>query len=162
MVGTSDEPMLFSPYLSTTRGMVITVLYRLDGSPDISGLDIPFDDVAENTWYTDAVKWGAQYDIILGYGNGNYGPQDYVTREQLAAIINRYELFSDKIPPNILADSEYSDQDVIRDYAKTPVNELTMQGLIQGRPGNLFAPRAHATRAELAAVLHRFLLALEQ
>jgi hypothetical protein len=157
MVGTSEKPMLFSPQATLTRGMGVTVLYRIAGSPAVSGLANPFDDVPEGRWYTDAVKWAAANGIAAGYGNGKFGTEDNITREQMAVMIVNYEQFSGKIPPDILMDREFSDWNDISGWAKDAVNRLTMQGIINGKPNNLFDPGGNATRAESAAMLHRFL-----
>jgi len=152
---------LFSPTDPVKRGMVVTVLYRMEGEPDASGLENPFDDVAEGMYYTDAVTWAADKGIVLGYNESEYGPNDDVTREQLAAILYRYQQFMEKIPPEIFDPIEFDDESSIREYALVPVNTLVMQGIIYGKDNNMFDPRGNATRAEYAAMLHRYLLAIE-
>lgn len=151
------EETLFSPNGLVTRGMVVTVLYRMEGAPDVSGSTNPFDDVASGVYYTDAIKWGAEHDIIRGYGDGRFGPGDNVTREQLATILFRYQQYADNIPPDIAESREFADRSNISDYAKEAVNKLVMQGIINGKPDNKFDPKGNATRAEFAAMLHRFL-----
>ena len=116
-----------------------------------------FEDVPSGQWYSEAVAWAAQNGIVSGMGDGLFAPNSDITREQMATILYRYEQFSGKIPPDIVADREFSDWDDISDYAKNPVNVLTAQGIINGKPGNLFDPKGTATRAEVAAMLHRFL-----
>jgi len=155
MIGTSSET--FSPNATLTRGMVVTVLYRLMGSPDVSNLENPFGDVREDLWYTDAVTWAAANGIVSGYGNGLYGPDDNITREQLVMIIYNYQQYSGKIPQDVLMDREFSDWNEISDWAKNAVNRLTIQGIINGKPNNLFDPKGEATRAEFATILQRFL-----
>ena len=162
MTGTSEDSTLFSPNDSVTRGMIAAILYRMEGDPDVSGIDNPFDDVAGGEWYTDAVIWAADKEIISGYGGGKFGPEDNMTREQFAAILLNYELYTDKIPRDILMDRTFSDWSAISDWAKNAVNRLTIQGLINGKPGNLFDPKGDVTRAETAAILMRFLTAVEQ
>ena len=157
MVGTSTDPMLFSPNIPLTRGMVVTVLYRYVGSPDVTGLMNPFDDVPDGTWYTNAIKWAAGNGIVYGYGNGKFGPNDNITRQDMAVIMHRYEQISSKIPPDIVMDREFSDWNAIADWAKDAVNRLTTQGIISGKPNNLFDPKGDATRAEYATVLMRLL-----
>jgi hypothetical protein len=155
MNGTSET--LFTPNGLVTRGMVVTVLYRMEDEPDVSGSENPFNDVAEGVYYTDAVKWASANDIILGYGDGRFGPGDNITREQLAAILYRYQKFADYIPPDIAEAREFADRNSISDYAKEPVEKLVMQGIINGKPDNKFDPKGNATRAEYAAMLHRYL-----
>jgi len=161
MLGTSTTPMLFSPNATTTRGMIVTVLYRLAGSPDVSGLANPFSDVAAGQWYTDAVKWAADNGIVSGYGGGKYGPEDNITREQLAAILYRYLVQTGKGPQGAwLTQLGFADAGKISDYAIEAVTFLNMKGIINGKPGNLFDPKGQATRAEAAAMLHRFMEAI--
>jgi hypothetical protein len=156
MAGTSDAPMLFGPDMVLTRGMAITILYRLEGSPDVSGLAYPFTDVAEDKYYADAVKWGYANNVIDGYSDELYGPEDSVTREQIAAILLSYELFSGTVPPAVLPDKAFEDGDMIGGWARHSVDMMARQGIVGGRPGGLFAPRAGVTRAEFAAMLHRY------
>ena len=163
MTGTSTDPMLFSPNMTLTRGMVITVLWRMEGSPDDR---IPaaagggqFTDVAEEAYYYQAVNWAAANGIVSGYGGGKFGPEDNITREQMAVILLNYEIYTDKIPRDILMDREFSDWNMISDWAKNAVNRLTIQSILSGKPGNLFDPKGSATRAEFATVLMRFLQA---
>jgi len=162
MNGTSTNPMLFSPAMTLTRGMVVTVLYRLEGSgvsdqgSGDDGYDSPFTDVPDGAYYADAVKWAYHNGIVSGYGNGKFGPEDNVTREQMATMLFNYQLFSEKIPPDVLEDGEFNDNDSVSDWAKNAVNGLAMQGVITGKPGNLFDPKGNATRAEFATVLMRF------
>ncbi|MCL2766408.1 MAG: S-layer homology domain-containing protein [Peptococcaceae bacterium] len=108
-----------------------------------------------NEYYTNAVLWAAQNNIVLGYGDDRFGPNDDVTREQLAAILYRYQQFTGIFPPVILPAVEFADGNQIGEFAKEAVTNLTMQGIINGKPGNLFDPQGNATRAECAAMLHR-------
>jgi len=151
---------LFRPNSTLTRGMVVTVLYRMEKEPDITGLDNPFPDVAEGQYYTNAVKWAADKKIVLGYEDGNYQPDRNVTREEFAAILYRYEKDTDNIPPNTAGEKVFDDADSINEYAREPVNALVMQGIITGRPDNRFDPKGNATRAEFAAMLHRYIVAI--
>jgi len=161
MTGTSVTPMLFSPNIATTRGMIVTILYRLEGSPDVSGLMNPFDDVEGGTWYTDAVIWAYHNDIVSGYGDGKYGPNDNITREQLAAILNRYARFIDFTLPVEQEYTGFSDDAAISDYAMDSVKRFFEAGIINGKPGNIFDPKGNATRAEVATMLMRFLELIE-
>ncbi|MCL1792773.1 MAG: S-layer homology domain-containing protein [Oscillospiraceae bacterium] len=159
MIGMGDG--LFSPDISVSRAMIATILYRLAGEPDVSDLPNPFGDVEEGQWYADAVKWAAAETIVLGYDNGNFGPTDPVTKEQLAALIYRTQQTNGKIPDDILADREWPDWDEIETWAKNPVNVLTMQGLFRDIPGINFNPQTPATRAEVASILYRYLTSIE-
>jgi len=161
MTGTSKDPMLFSPKAALTRGMAVTILYRMQKSVPYIYYENPFDDVNDNAYYTDAVKWAYHNSIVSGYGNGKFGPHDNITREQMALILLNYQLFSSKIPMDVLMDREFSDWNDISDWAKNAVNRLTIQGIISGKPGNLFDPKGNATRAEFATVLMRFMEKIE-
>ena len=147
---------LFSPNTPMTRGMLVTVLYRMHGSPSIGELNNPFTDVASGQYYTDAVIWAAANNLVLGYGDGRFGPNDLITRQDMAALFARYVAFKGVELPSGTP-IVFSDAARIGDYAKAAVDELTAAGILNGRPGNLFDPTGTATRAEAAAVLHRFL-----
>ncbi|MCL1795090.1 MAG: S-layer homology domain-containing protein [Oscillospiraceae bacterium] len=153
MVGTSAVPMLFDPNAATTRAMIVTILYRMEGSPDITGLDNPFDDVASGTWYHDAIVWAAANGIVNGYGDGQYGPQDDITREQLAAIMNNYIGHIGSEFPKIREYAGFGDENEISGYAREAIERLFAAGIINGRTGNIFDPRGKATRAEMATML---------
>jgi hypothetical protein len=120
-----------------------------------------FADVAEGMYYYQAVNWAAQQGIVSGYGDGRFGPNDAVTREQLAAILYRFQHSTQQIPPDILMDKEYPDFSAISAYAKSAVTALTMQGVFRDIPGENFNPQAKASRAEVASMLQRFLEASE-
>ncbi|MCL1906189.1 MAG: S-layer homology domain-containing protein, partial [Clostridiales bacterium] len=159
MNGTSADK--FSPEDSLTRAMIVTILYRQAGEPEVFALDNLFSDVPAGTWYTEAVKWAAENGIVSGYGNGKFGTNDAVTKEQLAAILYRLQQSGEKTPQDILMDREYPDFKEISDYAKGAVTKLTMQGIFRDIPGVNFSPKESATRAGVASMLYRFLTALE-
>jgi hypothetical protein len=160
MNGTSAT--LFSPGRTLTRGMAVTVLYRMEGEPDTDELDNPFSDVAAGEYYTDAVVWAAEHEIVLGYPGGGFGPNDNITREQMAAILYRYEQYAQKAPADTVEARVFADESGIGGYAKEAVAKLVTQGIIAGKPNNRFDPRGNATRAEFAAVLHRFTEAVKE
>ena len=150
------EADLFNPDALLTRGMVVTVIHRMAGSPDVTGITSPFTDVPSDKYYTNAVVWAIKNNIVNGYDNVRFGPDDNVTREQLALILYRFEVISGKPLPDTLIDREFVDWDRISRYAREPVSILLTQGIISGKPENLFDPGGFATRAEFAAMLHRF------
>ena len=162
MVGTSTDPMMFSPNVTTTRGMVVTVLYRMAGSPDVSGLKNPFDDVPAGTWYTDAVIWAANKGIVAGYGNGKFGPNDNITREQLATMLNNYAVKMGLKLPVTREYTGFKDDADIANYAKDAIERFFKAGIISGKPGNVFDPKGDATRAEFATMLMGFLGTMEK
>jgi hypothetical protein len=162
MFGTSTDPMLFSPGMNLTRGMIVTILYRMSGSPNVNGLPNPFGDVASGNWFTDAVRWAAANGIVLGYGDGSFGPNDHVTREQLAVILYHYAGYSGVMLPGLRSYADFSDSQSIADYAAEAVALLYMAEIISGKEGHSFDPKGFATRAEVSAILVRFIEAAEQ
>ena len=154
MLGTSKA--LFSPYGTATRGMMATILWRMEGSPVPKGKN-SFTDVEAGKWYADAVTWTAENGIFAGYGKDKFGPDDPITREQLASIFYRYADYKgyDLTAKGIL--DTFKDTDKITDYAKTAMQWAVSSGLVKGKSGNLLDPQGTATRAEIAAMLHRFI-----
>lgn len=160
MSGTGTEPRLFSPDMPMSRAMLVTVLYRLAGSPDTSGLPNAFTDVAKGSWYSSAVAWAAANGITGGVGDSRFAPDDNVTREQAAAILLRYARLIGKGPGGeATGGCDFADRDKISDWALEGTVWCSMMGVITGKPGDngmLFDPQQNATRAQLAAMLHRF------
>ena len=154
MLGTSKT--LFSPYGTATRGMMATILWRMEGSPVPKGKN-SFTDVEAGKWYADAITWTAENSIFAGYGKDKFGPDDPITREQLAAIFYRYADYKGydlTVKGNL---DKFKDADKITDYAKTAMQWAVGSGLVKGKSGNLLDPQGTATRAEIAAMLHRFI-----
>ena len=160
MTGTSTDPMLFSPNIPLTRAMIVSILYRQSNaqiqSPALQATQ-GFNDVAAGLWYSEAVAWAAANGVVSGYGDGRFGPGDNITREQLAVILNNYQSISGRIPAAIQEEKVFADRERISDWATDAVRKLTMQGLISGKPGDIFDPKGNATRAETASILERFL-----
>ena len=154
MLGTSKT--LFSPHGTATRGMMATILWRMEGSPIPKGKN-SFTDVEAGKWYADAITWTAENGIFAGYGKDKFGPDDPITREQLAAIFYRYADYKGydlTVKGNL---DKFKDADKITDYAKTAMQWAVGSGLVKGKSGNLLDPQGTATRAEIAAMLHRFI-----
>lgn len=154
MAGTSM--ITFSPNVTTTRGMIVTILYRLEGEPTISGI-CPFDDVKSGSYYEKAITWAAAKGIVSGYGSDLFGPDDPITREQMAVILFRYAHYkgldvSAGEDTNILS---YNDALDISEYAFPAMQWICGESILNGSDGNLM-PRGSATRAQVAAILHRF------
>lgn len=145
----------FSPQESTSRAMIVTILYRMSGEPKVSG-GSGFTDVPEGQWYSSAVAWAAEHNIVNGYGNGKFGPNDSITREQLAAILYRYAQFCGRDVTAAADLSGFTDAPQISAWAKTALAWANAEGLINGRTETTVVPAATASRAELAAILHRF------
>lgn len=150
MSGTSDTT--FSPNGTMTRAMLAVVLYRMAGSPAVSGSD-SFTDTADGTWYANAVLWASGEGVMSGYGGGLFGTNDPVNREQIAAILWRYAgspaAFGVAVP--------YTDEASISAYAVSAAAWARENGLINGIDGNRFAPKSNATRAQVATVLMNYL-----
>jgi len=161
MIGVAEDR--FAPQSTLTRGMIVTILYRHAGEPDVADLVNPFDDVPDGEWYTVAIKWGYENEIIAGHGDGRFGPYDPVTKEQLAVLIRRTQLNRGAVLPDILMDFEWADWDIISEWAKSAVNVLTIQGILRDLPreGGLLNPQAPAPRAEVASMLYRYLTTVE-
>ena len=154
MLGTSKT--LFSPHGTATRGMMATILWRMEGSPAPKGKN-SFTDVEAGKWYADAITWTAENGIFAGYGKDKFGPDDPITREQLAAIFYRYADYKGydlTVKGNL---DKFKDADKITDYAKAAMLWAVGSGLVKGKSGNLLDPQGTATRAEIAAMLHRFI-----
>ena len=154
MLGTSKT--LFSPHGTVTRGMMATILWRMEGSPVPKGKN-GFTDVEAGKWYADAITWTAENGIFAGYGKDKFGPNDPITREQLAAIFYRYAGYKGydlTVKGNL---DKFKNADKVTDYAKTAMGWAVGSGLVKGKSGNLLDPQGTATRAEIAAMLHRFI-----
>jgi len=158
MNGTGDNK--FSPNTTLTRGMIVTILHRWEATPDASGLGNPFSDVPEGTWYTDAVKWAAANNIVNGYGDGKFGPNDPVTKEQLALLIYRISDGSGMILPDIDVGRYFDDIYKTSVWAYEAVSELNKWGVFVNLPGNSFGPQTPATRAEVASILYRYIIVM--
>ena len=159
MNGTSSNT--FCPQISLTRGMILTILYRNAGLPDTINIDNPFYDVDENAYFYNAVKWAASNKIVFG-NDGNYEPLANITRQDLAVILFRYADFTNiELVPKRDYIGFFDDSDIAA-YAKKAVEALFESEIINGRTGNWFDPKGDITRAETAAVLHRFFAKTEK
>lgn len=143
----------FAPNAPTTRGMLVTILWRLAGKPDAKGEQ--FDDVDDGAYYADATVWGCANDIICGYGDGNFGPNDAITRQQMATILYRYAKWA-KYDVTEKADlSDYADADEVASWAENAMAWANAEGLINGMTEDTLVPAGNATRAQVAAILYR-------
>ena len=153
MMSGSGSAATFAPDSPTSRGMIATILHRMEGLPSASGA--AFEDVSSGQWYAGAVAWASSHDIIAGYGNGRFGPDDPITREQLASILYRYARYKG-YPVTIAGDAAaFPDGNTVSSYAADAVGWAVGTGLLQGIDGAL-SPAGGATRAQGAAVLMRF------
>lgn len=144
----------FSPNASMTRAMLVTVLYRLEGEPTVTGRS-SFTDVRSGAYYEKAVIWAAANGIVTGTDSTSFSPDAKVTREQLAAILYRYAQYR-KLDTDASAKlNSFTDADSVSAYASEALGWAVSEGLINGASGKLM-PKGDATRAQVAAILHRF------
>jgi len=151
MNGTGNNQ--FSPEGDTTRAMVVTILYRLEGSPAVSGSS--YSDVSSDAWYADAVAWAEANDIVNGTGDGKFSPTASITRQQLSAILYRYAQYKGYDLTQTADLSAYTDTDQIQSYARTAMEWACGVKLIQGTGNNTLLPASGATRAQVATILQR-------
>ena len=144
----------FSPYAPMTRTMLVTVLYRLEGEPAVTGRS-GFSDVTIGSYYEAAVTWAADNGIVNGTSATTFSPSENVTREQMAAILCRYAQYKQYGTSASASLSAFSDAAAVSTYAKAPLSWAIAEKLVNGTDGKLL-PRASATRAQVAAILHRF------
>ena len=147
----------FEPNTTTSRAMVVTILWRMEGEP-ASDYAVTFADVESDTWYTQAVRWAAQNGIVNGYSDAAFGPSDPITREQLATILYRYAQgkgadVSVGEDTNILS---YDDVLAISAYAVSATQWAAGAGLMTGRTASTLNPKDSATRTEIATIIMRY------
>ena len=147
----------FAPHATTSRSMIVTILYRLEGEPVVD-YAMDFTDVAGDAYYAEAVRWAASEGIVGGYGGGLFGSDDAVTREQLAAILYRYAVYkgydvSIGEDTNILSYADFAD---LSEYAIPAMQWACGAGIVNGTSESTLTPQGEATRAQVAAMLMRF------
>ena len=144
----------FAPNSETTRAQLVTILYRLEGEPAVSG-DLPFTDVEAGIWYTDAILWAAENNIVNGVSDTEFAPGDDLTRQQLVTILYRYAE-AKGYDVSASADlSGYPDAGQVQDYAQPAMAWAVAEGIVEGMDGNL-NPAGNASRAQIATILMRF------
>ena len=138
------------------RGMLVTVLYRLEGEPRVNG-DNNFSDVGDNLWYSDAVVWANSHGIVEGY-NGSFRPLDNINREEMAAVMYRYAVYKGldvvTLEENL---GGFVDGSEVSDWAVQSMNWAVGQGVLHGKGANNLDPQGIATRAEVAQILMNYL-----
>ena len=146
----------FAPNETLTRAMIVKILYRIEGEP-AGYRSSDFNDVESGRWYTGAVAWAAEKEIVKGYGNGKFGPNDPVTREQLAAILYRYTQYKGWSTTAASGSLKgFADAASVSSYAVDAMNWAVDEGLLKGA-NNKLSPKSNATRAQVAAIIHRYL-----
>lgn len=153
MAGTDKK--VFSPNMSVSRAMVAQILYAMEGKPGYAGAS-SFDDTATKDWFYDAVNWAAKNDLVAGYGNRRFGPNNAVTREQLAAIMNKYTQFK-RYTSAAKADlSQFNDRGQISKWATESMQWAVGNKLLSGVGNRTLQPKGTATRAQLAVILKAY------
>ena len=154
-------PTTFRLNGTLTRAMFVTILGRLDGERVNNNADSTFVDVAKGQWYTSYVVWASQNGIVDGYGNHRFGPNDFVTREQMATMIARYKESKKLTLPDADAPTAlFSDRNTVSSWAQEGVELMRRTGIISGYSDDSFKPQKTATRAEAATVFMRFHLVI--
>lgn len=152
---TGTSKTTFAPDNTMTRAMLVTVLYRLAGTPEVTGT-VQFPDVAPDAYYADAVIWATQNEIVGGYSNGFFGSDDMVTREQMATFLYRYAQYK-KYDVSLVKDlNNFTDSSQVSQYAVRPMQWAFATELISGTSKTTLNPKGSATRAQVAVVLMRF------
>ena len=151
----------FDPNGTLTRAMLVTVLYRVQGEPDVSGLENPFEDVPDGMWYTEPIIWAVSKQVVNGTSAATFEPDAPITREQIAAILYRYakEVEGADVSASAALDG-FADAASVSAYARTPLGWASALGYIKGSNENgtlLLNPQGNATRAEVATILMRYL-----
>ena len=154
MRGTGENT--FDPDGTITRGMVVTILYRIEKTPEVSGISA-FADVEKDAYYANAVAWAADKGIVNGYSAAQFGPNDSITREQFAAILYRYCTYQQGDISANGSLNQYKDAGEISDYAKTAMLWANVNGLITGTSATALSPQDTATRAQAATIVMRYL-----
>ena len=149
----------FSPNTTMTRGMMVTVLHRLAGSPNSDASS--FTDVASDTWYSDAINWAASVGIVNGIGNNLFAPTQEITREQMAVILYNYCIFKGIELLAIRENGSFADADAVSDWAAEAVQAMYQAGILNGKGNGIFDPKGTATRAEVAQMFMNFMEAIK-
>ena len=153
MAGTSGTT--FSPDITTSRAMIAVILWRLEGSPATSEYT-DFSDVADGVWYAEGVRWASSVGVVGGYPNGSFGPNDPITREQMAAMLYRYADYKGCDVTDLADLSAFTDAEDISGYAVTALRWANAAGIVGGYGDGTLRPQGNARRSEAAAMLMRF------
>jgi len=153
---------VFSPNMFMTRGMLVTVLGRVDQASLGYYINSRFTDVELDAYYMTSVEWATKMGIVNGVSSTEFAPNQALNREQLAVIIANYARVSGFELPELQTEYSFADQGAISGYAKTAVRKMQMAGLLSGRKDGSFDPKGTATRAEVSAVLKRFVELIEK
>ena len=153
MTGTSKTT--FEPNTTTTRGMIVSILHRLEGNPVVT--EEAFSDVSADDWYGKAVAWASSEGIVGGYGDGTFQPNKAITREEMASILYRYAQYKDQDVSARADLTKYTDADQVGAWAEDVMQWANAEGLINGMTEDTLVPQGNATRAQVAAMFQRYL-----
>ena len=146
----------FAPYTELSRGMLVTILWRMEEQPVVN-YAMTFEDVAADAYYAEAIRWAAANEVVTGHSSSVFGPDEAITREQLAAILYRYAQYQGMeaitLEENL---GGFADSGSISAYAVTAMNWAVGQGVINGNGSNMLSPTGTATRAEAAQMLMNY------
>jgi uncharacterized repeat protein (TIGR02543 family) len=144
----------FNPLEKGSRGMIVTILYTLEGRPEAAVNS--FMDVADGKWYTDAITWAAENKIVSGYGKGLFGPNDNITREQMAAIFYNYAKHKGYDLSDTSSLEGFTDNTKVSGWASEALQWMVGSGMMNGKGNNILDPKGTATRAEMASIMQKF------
>ncbi|MBR3423715.1 MAG: S-layer homology domain-containing protein, partial [Clostridia bacterium] len=145
----------FDPSGSLTRGMVVTVLWRREGSPEPAAPS-GFEDVPDGEWYTNAVAWAKETGVVKGLTEKRFGPNEYVTREQLGTMLFRFSSTAPVSVPERADLTPFSDDEKVSDWSEEAMRWAVEAGIINGTDGNRLLPGGFATREQFAAIIERY------
>ena len=154
IVGTTNTT--FSPDMSISRAMVVTILWRMENKPFVNDV-LSFQDVKENVYYTEAVRWAAHNGIVSGYSSAKFAPNDSITREQMASILYRYTQYKNRDVSGRADISNYNDKNEISNYALTAIQWACDAGIINGITTTTLSPKGTTTRAQVAQMFKEYL-----
>lgn len=146
----------FGPADYTSRAMVAQILWNMEGKP-ASSYEMNYTDVASDAWYANAIRWATEKGVVTGYGDGKFGPDDNITREQLAEIIYRYAQSKGQgFTGAWMFNLDYEDAASVSDSASEAMHWMVMKGIIKGQTDKTLAPKSFASRAEIATMIMRY------
>ena len=151
----------FRPNAKFSRGMLVTILWRMESEPKVTNAK-EFADVTSGKYYYNAIKWATSKGIVNGYSNGKFGPEDNITREQLAVMLRNYAKYKGKNVSQTADISKYKDSGKTSGYAKTSVQWAIAKGIISGKDnGTRIDPQGTASRAEAAAMIYNYCIKIK-
>jgi hypothetical protein len=147
----------FSPGANISRAMMATVLWRMAGKPAAAGTAAGFSDVASGSWYSEAVAWAQSTGVVTGYSDGTFNPTGDINREQMAAMLYRYETLKNGAPASSGSLAAYTDAGKVSSWAKDAMTWCVTNGIITGTTDTAVSPKTTATRAQCAAIIQRYM-----